>query len=409
MSQTLQRLLIVDPDHEAGKQLVSLAGRYDIEARALTTAAEFIEHYSGWQPTLICLSLNLVDMDGIELLRWLSNSNDEARVIITGDVDKKVLNTAASLAAARNLDVVGTLRKPFATDDVSALFEATQMKQEAVTLREIEQAFGRGEIVLRYQPKVSLGDERDLPLRGVEALVRWHHPVRGILSPDRFLGAIAEFGLMGRLTDRVIEIAFSDLARWTYLPADFTMAINVPGDLLSDLELPDKIEQRARMAGIDPRRVVIEITESVALDDQPTTLDVLTRMRLKGFALALDDFGTGYSSLVELYRMPFSEIKIDRSFVSQVERDQDARTIVRSIVGLGHNLGLRVVAEGVETSRILSFLKEIGCEEAQGYFITVPLSAEGFENFTRRWAKRKPPLRVISENPARRSKNAAYA
>ncbi|WP_342641814.1 EAL domain-containing response regulator [Rhodoligotrophos ferricapiens] len=406
MSQTTQRLLIVDPDREAGKLLVSLAGRFGIEARTLTTANEFIELYSGWQPTLVCVSLNVADMDGVELIRWLSDRECDAKLIITGDADGKVLHTAASLAAARHLDVAGILRKPFASEDTTALFEATQMKQEAVTLREIEQAFGRGEIVLRYQPKVSLDGDK-LPLKGAEALVRWHHPVRGVLSPDRFLGAIADFGMMGQLTDRVIDIAFSDLARWTYLPPDFTMAVNVPGDLLTDLSLPDKIEQKARSTGIDPKRIVIEITESVALDDQPTTLDVLTRMRLKGFALALDDFGTGYSSLVELYRMPFSEIKIDRSFVSQVERDQDARTIVRSIVGLGHNLGLRVVAEGVETSKILNFLSEVGCEQAQGYFITVPLAAEAFENFVRRWTNRKPALRVITDNAAGKRSGAA--
>lgn len=404
MANATQRLLIIDPDRVAGKLLASLAGGLDIEARALTTAAEFMELHAGWQPTLICLSLNVSDLDGVELIRWLSDQGSEAKLIITGDVDGKVLNTAASLAAARNLEVAGTLRKPLVSEEAIALFEATRMKNAAVTLREIQQAFGRGEIVLQYQPKIRL-DDPTLPLQGVEALVRWHHPVQGLLAPDKFLPAIAQHGMMPELTDRVIEVAFADLARWSHLSDSFTMAVNVPGDLLHDLDLPDKIEGKAKEAGVDPRRIVIEITESVELDNQPATLDVLTRMRLKGFALALDDFGTGYSSLVELYRMPFSEIKIDRSFVSQVERDPDARTIVKSIVGLGQNLGLRVVAEGVETSRILSFLTEIGCEQAQGYFITVPLNAAAFENFARRWSLRKssPPLRVVTSNQRRRA------
>lgn len=405
MNQAKQRMLIIDPDREAGKLIASFAADYDIEARALTTASEFMELHAGWQPTMICLSLNLGDMDGVELIRWLADAETDARIIITGDVEKKVLNTAASLATARGLDVAGTLQKPFATTDVTDLFEASQMTQETVTLREIQQAFGSSEIVLRYQPKIGLGDPA-LRLKGAEALVRWHHPTRGLLSPDKFLGTIARHGLMSQLTDYVVKQAFADLASWRHLPDEFSMAVNVPGDLLHDLTLPDKIEAEARAANIDPRRVVIEITESVALDDQPATLDVLTRMRLKGFGLSLDDFGTGFSSLVELYRMPFSEIKIDRSFVSQVERDPDARTIVRSIVGLGHNLGLRVVAEGAETAKIIDFLIEINCEQAQGYFITVPLAAEAFVNFSKRWSIKSRPLRVVTHN-ARKSSSAA--
>jgi len=405
MDQGKQRLLIVDPDHEAGKLIASSAAEFAIESRALTTAAEFMQLHAGWQPTMICLSLNLGDMDGVELIRWLSEINPDAQIIITGNVDKKVLNTAASLATARGLDVAGVLQKPFATSDVTDLFEASQMTPETVTLREIQQAFGASEIVLRYQPKIDLGDPA-LKLKGAEALVRWHHPTRGLLSPEKFLGAIARHGLMAQLTDYVVKQAFKDLASWKHLPEEFSMAVNVPGDLLHDLRLPDKIEAEAHAANIDPNRVVIEITESVALDDQPATLDVLTRMRLKGFGLALDDFGTGFSSLVELYRMPFSEIKIDLSFVSQVERDPDARTIVRSIVGLGHNLGLRVVAEGAETSKIIDFLREINCEQAQGYFITVPLAAEAFINFSKRWAGKAAPLRVVTSNN-RKSSSAA--
>jgi len=405
MDQAKQRLLIVDPDLEAGKIVASSAADYGIESRALATAGEFMELFAGWQPTLICFSLNLPDMDGVELIRWLADVRCDAQIIIAGNVDKKILNTAANLASARGLDVAGVLQKPYGPSDITDLFEATQMSQETVTLREIQQAFGSNEIVLRYQPKIDLSDPA-LPLKGAEALVRWHHPTRGLLSPDRFLGAIERHGMMAKLTDVVIKQAFADLASWTHLPDEFSIAVNVPGDLLHDLSLPDRIEAEARAAQIDPRRVVIEITESVALDDQPTTLDVLTRMRLKGFGLALDDFGTGFSSLVELYRMPFSEIKIDRSFVSQVERDPDARTIVRSIVGLGHNLGLRVVAEGAETAKIIDFLREINCQQAQGYFITVPLAAGAFVNFSKRWSGRNKPLRVVTSNN-RKSSSAA--
>ncbi|WP_170240948.1 EAL domain-containing response regulator [Rhodoligotrophos appendicifer] len=407
MITAMQRMLIVDPDRDTGKALVTLAVDLGIEARAVASAGDLIELFAGWQPTMVCLNLNAGDMDGVELIRWLSEQECGAKLIIMGSQDGKVLNTAANLATARHLEVAGTLRKPIVADEAIALFKASKMKPEAVTLREIEQALGNGEIVLRYQPKISLADMRVLPVQGVEALVRWHHPARGLLSPDQFLGAVALHGLMGQLTERVFEIAFADLARWVRQWPGFTMAVNVPGDLLSDLALPDKVEARARAAGVDPSMIVLEITESVALDDQPATLDVLTRMRLKGFALALDDFGTGYSSLVELYRMPFSEIKIDRSFVSQAERDQDARTIVRSIVGLGHNLGLRVVAEGVETAKILSFLAEIGCEQAQGYYITVPLSAEAFDNFALRWSAQKHHLRVVSDRPKLKPGHAA--
>lgn len=407
MSSTCHRLLIVDPEATAGEALAALAERAGYDAVAVTSGTEFVRLYADLSPTMVCINLETEDRDGVELIRWLSDQDSEAKLLVTSGLDGKVLNTAANLAKARRLSVAGTIRKPFIHEEAAALLEMSKVETGPVTLRDIEKALGENEIVLRYQPKVSLSQTDALPLQGAEALVRWHHPERGLLAPDKFLPQVERFGLMGRLTDIVIDQAFTDLARWSELADGFSMAINIPGDLLDDLELPDKIEARARQAGVNPRQVVLEITESVAIEEEPVILDVLTRMRLKGFALALDDFGTGYSSLVELYRMPFSELKVDRSFVRQIESDEDARIIVRSIVGLAHNLGLKTCAEGVETQKAISILSEIGCEQAQGYYITVPLAAEAFESFVRRWGEKSLSLRVVSSNDRDKRGHAA--
>lgn len=183
--------------------------------------------------------------------------------------------------------------------------------------------------------------------------------------------------------DFVLGAALAQVGRWRDDGLTLTVAINFPPQLLTDLTFPDRLADQLREYGVDASQVILEITESGAMADTANTMDILTRLRLKGVKLSMDDFGTGYSSLVELYRMPFSELKIDKSFVMNVTEDHEAEAIVRSVVALGHNLGLEVCAEGVESKAAMDLLRAIHCDKAQGYYISEPKPVEEMTQWLR--------------------------
>ncbi len=399
MSETDQsRLLIVDHDDAARSVLADTGEGFGYDVLPIGRGADFAGAYRSFRPTMVCLNLELPDMDGIELLRWLSEQPSPAPIIMTSHLDGRILTSAMSLARSRRLPVFGTLCKPLNSEGVTRLFESTVRTAGPITPREIERALEAGELRVRYQPKIDLSAAAGLPVCGAEALVRWNHPERGLLTPERFLPAVERGGYMDRLTDHVFTSALGELKSWHRLDDTLTMAINLSATTLRDLDMPDRFESFAREAGVPLDRIILEITETSALGDDPHALDVLTRLRLKGFGLSLDDFGTGYSSLVELYRMPLSELKVDKSFVAHLDSDREARIIVRSIVDLAQNLGLKTCAEGVETPGALDCLRELGCDQAQGFFITVPLASGTLDAFLTRWREKAMSLRLVASN-----------
>jgi len=229
---------------------------------------------------------------------------------------------------------------------------------------------------VHYQPKIELQSGE---LAGVEALVRWQHPDHGLLYPDAFI-SIAEGSveLIGRLTEFVLNTALRKAIEWRDQGDNLSFSFNLSATSLMDLKLPDNILQILRIHRFKPEMTILEITESVAMEDPSRTMDILTRFRLMNIRLSIDDFGTGYSSLVQLYRLPFNEMKIDKSFVMKSMVDKEAAAIVRITIELGHSFGLTVVAEGIEDQETYDWLKELGCEIGQGYFISKPIDARGF-------------------------------
>jgi EAL domain-containing protein (putative c-di-GMP-specific phosphodiesterase class I) len=233
-----------------------------------------------------------------------------------------------------------------------------------------------------YQPKV---DCRTSGLVGFEALARWQHPVAGPIKPTQFIPFVEANGLIDLLTTQI----FDQAVRWasaTLPDPSLSVSVNLSVMSLSDLGLADRLAATCTGAGVDPAQVVIELTETSAMRDPVAALDILTRLRMKGFHLALDDFGTGYSSLVQLARLPFSEIKIDQSFVAGLSRSRESRTIVNATIQLGHSLGLRVTAEGVEDRESFEVLGELGCDLAQGYYIARPMAPGEIDGWRAQWA-----------------------
>lgn len=238
---------------------------------------------------------------------------------------------------------------------------------------ELRAAIERDELTLHYQPKLSLATRRVI---GLEALVRWRHPARGLIAPDQFISLAEQTGTIKPLTVWVLRAALRQAKAWRTAGLAFPVAVNLSARTLHDPTLPEEIERLLAASGVPPDGLGLEITESAIMVDPARAMEVLTRLSRMGVALSIDDFGTGYSSLGYLKKLPVAELKIDRSFVVQMDRDADDAVIVRSTIDLAHNLGLTVVAEGVENRATWDRLADLKCDAAQGYYLSRPVPAE---------------------------------
>ncbi|MEA2384720.1 MAG: diguanylate cyclase [Solirubrobacteraceae bacterium] len=262
-------------------------------------------------------------------------------------------------------------------------------------VEDLRRALQRDELVLVYQPKAAL---RSGEVKGVEALVRWQHPTRGLLAPGEFVAVAEQAGLMRQLTARVLDVAVAQAARWRSAGLPLTVAVNVSATDLVDSRFPGEVEQRLADYDLPAGALQLEVTEDTVMSDPDRALEVLARLSEIGVGLSLDDYGTGYSSLAYIKRLPVRELKIDRSFVFNMDTDEQDATIVRSTVELAHNLGLRVVAEGVETQASWDALADMGAHYAQGYLLTRPLPAAELEAWLCDW--RRTPIAASARTAA---------
>ena len=288
------------------------------------------------------------------------------------DADNLLVRAEVAMYAAKHRNELAVIYDP-AMDSGSA--------QNLSLLSELRQAVDKGEMRLYLQPKVHLADGR---LVGAEALVRWQHPVRGLLPPMEFIPFAEQTGFVRQLTLWVFE----DAARhWAALQSTgpLRVSVNLSTRDLLDLELPRKLDEILQRHGVPESGFCLEITESAIMDDPARAEATLNALSARGFKLSIDDFGTGYSSLAYLKRLPVDELKIDRSFVMAMERDASDAKIVRSTIDLAHNLGLSVVAEGIENAEVYTHLAELECDEGQGYHMGRPMPVAEFGLWAQRW------------------------
>ncbi|WP_230203065.1 putative bifunctional diguanylate cyclase/phosphodiesterase [Parafrankia discariae] len=262
---------------------------------------------------------------------------------------------------------------------------------------DLREALDDGQIELRYQPKADMRSGR---ISGVEALVRWRHPTDGVRPPDMFLPEMERAGLMGRLTQRVLDIALADCARWHRAGAELAVSVNVPASVIVDPGFVDLVRRSLRRHGLPAAALVVEVTEDGLITVLEKAQRTLAGLRDHGVRVSLDDYGTGLCSLAYLRELPADEVKLDQRFLRDIDRDTSAAAIVRSTVSLAHALQLRIVAEGVETSQSWHHLAEWQCDEVQGYFISRPLGGERVLSWLREWGDRFRRLPSPGEAPA---------
>jgi EAL domain-containing protein (putative c-di-GMP-specific phosphodiesterase class I) len=237
---------------------------------------------------------------------------------------------------------------------------------------ELRWAIEQGQLLLHYQPKVNLKTGQ---VEGVEALVRWQHPQRGFVPPDQFIPLAEHTGAIKPLTSWVIKEALQQCRLWEEAGLDVTVAVNLSARTLHDPQLVTTIAALLEASGVEPCMLEVELTESAVMADASRAQEMLTRLHEMGVRISVDDFGTGHSSLAYLKRLPVDHVKIDRSFVMDMTSSENDYRIVRATINLGHAIGLKVVAEGVEDSRMLEILTGLGCDQAQGYYLSRPLPA----------------------------------
>jgi diguanylate cyclase (GGDEF)-like protein len=309
----------------------------------------------------------------------LSCSIGVARFPGDGPVARLITHADAAMYAAKRL---GGGRYAFFRDSMEVdSLELLELQQE------LRVALERNELLLHFQPKVDSSSDR---MTGVEALVRWNHPTRGLLLPGIFIPVAERFGLVGALGNWVTGEACRQLRRWVDAGHRTPISVNLSMHQLREEGLAEQVQAAVERHGLDPTLLTFEVTESAAMQDKDATLHALRRLSRLGASVSIDDFGTGYSSLAYLRQLPANELKIDRSFVADLDRSVDGRAVVDAVVRLAHALSLKVVAEGVETASQREILAALGCDQLQGYYIAKPMSAEAL----REWASARGVARV---------------
>ena len=334
------------------------------------------------QVDLLLCDLQMPVLDGVEVLRRLGGTRFPGAIVLLSGADTDVLETAMDLAHLHGLRVLGALPKPASREALARLLNAAPTRRDTspaggvlveLSRERLLQALREGELLVHLQPQV---DAATLQPVGVEALARWITPEGAWVPPGRFIPFAEEEGLIADVSACVLAMALQDASRLHRAGHRLRLSVNLSALWLEDLGLPDRITAQVEAVGLKPGDVTLEITETGLARDLATALDVLTRLRLRGFGLSLDDFGVGYSSFEQLRRLPFTEVKLDRGFVSNAGRDPASRAIVESMLEIARRLGLPAVAEGVEDEGDLALVRSLGCPKLQGYLFARPMAVE---------------------------------
>lgn len=342
----------------------------------------------------VVLDLSLGTEDGLEVLPLIARFNPSAILVLASGFDGRVLAASQRLASSLGLLVAGALRKPILPTALQRLLDhAPHVLAEAdadapaISPRQVRDAIAAGEIRPWFQPKASLANGAII---GAEALARWVRPDGRLVPPAAFIPLAEKHGLAAELTDVILDQSLQASAAWRISHPDCRVAVNLSPLLLDDPGITDRIERALHKHHVPTGALVLEITETNGVPDTPRAMEILTRLRIRGVHLAVDDFGTGHSSLLSLVRTPFNEMKIDQAFVREALTNRDSRKVVRASASLGRELGLTVVAEGVETAAIARLVTDAGCQIGQGWLYGRAVPADIFQA-----SLDDPPLAVL--------------
>jgi EAL domain-containing protein (putative c-di-GMP-specific phosphodiesterase class I)/FixJ family two-component response regulator len=387
----LSVLVVEDHDFQrrvARNMLAQLEVREVVEAKDGHEALNTLRNASPGVDVVLC-DLQMPGMDGIEFIRRVAEERLSPSVIVVSGLESNLLTSVETMARGYGIKMLGAIEKPVTAQKLANLLARHRAGSADpapaslnLTGEAAERALTRGEIVPYFQPKVDFETQEII---GFEALARWQHPEHGLLSPGLFLHLFDGNHLHARFTQSVMCRAMAHFADWRKDGHQFSLALNFSLKYLEDSGVAENIIQYAGEAGVPSTALILEITESLATTQYVRVLENLARLRMHGFGISIDDYGTGYSSVQQLSRIPFTELKLDQSFVSGAASKPALRAILESALQLAGKLKLRTVAEGIEREEEWLLLKSLGCEYAQGYYISIPMPGDAVSEWARDW------------------------
>lgn len=385
---------LVAEDHEFQRKALVLMLR-GLGAQAILEAADgrsALEMFKDLrQPIDIIISdLDMPEMDGMQFIRHIGEAGVPVSLMLFSALDRTLITSVETMTRAYGINLLGAIEKPATPAKLRTLIErhgtmaavAKKPPMEQMALEEIAAGLAAGQFEPFLQPKVVLATSEVI---GAEALVRWRHPERGLIPPAAFIPVLEASGMIDDLTWVMLEKSAAIIAQWRKAGLLYDISINLSLASLAEPSLGDRITDAVRRHGVEASSLILEVTETAAMSDVGHCLENLARLRMKGFGLSIDDYGTGYSSLQQLARVPYTELKIDQSFVTGASGQPRLMVMLESSMELAKKLGLTVVAEGVETRRDWNLLRDMGCHKAQGYFIAKPMPAGEFADWVDDW------------------------
>jgi EAL domain-containing protein (putative c-di-GMP-specific phosphodiesterase class I)/ActR/RegA family two-component response regulator len=408
MEQTVMRpvALIVDDEEGIRHFVQHVAESVGLATVQASGGAEALTVLKTLTPSIVIMDMQMPNGDGVQLIQGIAGLGIKSTVVILSGGDHRLLDVTNEIARQRGVEIGATLQKPVRFNDLRQCLSTLYTRSTPFSADALSAALEEKVPLLHYQPKIRLSDGAFI---GVEALLRLRDGGGRPVPPDFVLSIAEQAGMMPALNARVFEAAVAQRRAWRETGLELDMAINLSASGSFDPDLPARLAKLCEAENAPPGAIVIEMTESALDTDNLVAMETMVRLRLLGFRLSIDDFGTGHSSLVRLRRLPFSELKIDRSFASGLDQSGENAVIVRSLAQLARNLDLQTVIEGVEDEAALRFATEVGCNEAQGYHIAKPMPPEEIKSFAQTWHWRRAALARPQHQPRPASEDAATA
>jgi len=379
--QTL-KVLVVDDSNVQRNHVMNMCLEHDLSHVAgATDGADAVEKLQQECFDLVFIDLEMPIMDGVALVRKIAKDKLAHAVIILSSKDPALISSIGTMAESDGLNVLGTFQKPMQPADLLASIKrlahnSKKEKQHKIYNRiesnDLLAGIKEKQITLCYQPKLTC---KGLLLKGVEALARWQHPKLGFVSPVEFITAAEQFGIISDLTHYLFDIALKQKVIWREHGINFHLAFNLSPLSLADSDLADKIADQVELYNIEPKEIVLEVTENAICGEISTAIETLAKLRLKGFKLAIDDYGTGFANAQQLSRVPATELKLDRILVDNVATRPQQLAILKSTVNLAKDLGLNTVAEGVENFEDFQLILKLNVDLVQGYYFAKPMDS----------------------------------
>jgi EAL domain-containing protein (putative c-di-GMP-specific phosphodiesterase class I)/FixJ family two-component response regulator len=392
MNEHELNILILDDDallrRIMKKMLRSFTSAEILEAPNGIKALEIIRRPDTKPIDIILCDLNMPEMDGMEFLRHLGAASSDISVIVISAHDDSLIAAVKKMALAYGVRLLGSAQKPISRADFETFFlqhNSAQPKKKThsavaqdFTLESVLRGIAEKQFEPFYQPKIEF---KTGLICGTEALARWIHPQYGVVSPYAFITLLENSGKIDELTFLILEKAAAACRLLHDKGHAIPVSVNLSSESLSNAALAGKITQVVRNAGVDPKHIMLEITESATMTNIAQSLENLARLKMHGFGLSIDDYGTGFSNMQQMTRVSFNELKIDQSFVKGCADNKELCVVVKSSIEMAHKLNLECIAEGVETQQDWDALKEMECDAAQGYFIAKPMNLPSFIEF----------------------------